>query len=83
VKERIAEIKCEIRSRALMCIDEKPDPLRQMIEGTIPTKVNRRKDGTAGAVFDMLGAPTCHGRLHTGLFEGLGATEPIRSLQHE
>jgi hypothetical protein len=56
VKGRIAEIQCEVHTRALMGIDEKRDLLRQMIEGTIPTKVNRRKDGTAEAVFDMLGA---------------------------
>lgn len=55
VKERIAEIQCEVHSRALMGIDEKRDLLRQMIEGTIPTKVNKRRDGTVEAVFDMLG----------------------------
>ena len=56
VKCRIAEIQCEVHSRALMGIDEKRDLLRQMIEGTVPTKVNKSKDGTVEAVFDMLGA---------------------------
>ena len=56
VKERIAEIQCEVHTRALMGIDEKRDLLRQMIEGTVPTKVHKRKDGTVVAVFDMLGA---------------------------
>ena len=56
VKCRISEIQCEVQSRALMAIDEKRDRLRQMIEGTTPTKVNKRKDGAVEAVFDMLGA---------------------------
>ena len=30
--------------------------LQQMIEGTVPTKVNKRRDGGVKAVFDMLGA---------------------------
>ncbi len=46
VKSRISEIQCEVHSRALMGIDEKRDRLRQMIEGTIPTKLTRRQDGT-------------------------------------
>ena len=56
LKGRIAEIQNEVHSRALMAIDEKRDRLRQMIEGTIPTKLTRRRDGTVEAVFDMLGA---------------------------
>ncbi len=56
VKSRISEIQCEVHSRALMAIDEKRDRLRQMIEGTMPTKVTRRRDGTLESVFDMLGA---------------------------
>jgi len=35
----------------LKAIDEKRDLLRQMIEGTPPTKVNRRKDGSVEDVF--------------------------------
>ena len=35
VKGRIAEIQCEVHSRALMGIDEKRDLLRQMIEGLV------------------------------------------------
>lgn len=56
VKGRIAEIQCEVHSRALMGIDEKRDLLRQMIEGAIPTKLTRKRDGTVEAVFNMLGA---------------------------
>ena len=56
VKTRIAEIQSEVHSRALMSIDEKRDRLRQMIEGQIPTRVSRRKNGRVEAVFDMLGA---------------------------
>jgi hypothetical protein len=37
-------------------VDQKRDPLREMIEGTVPTKVNKSKDGSVEAVFDMLGA---------------------------
>jgi hypothetical protein len=54
VKSRIAQIQSEVNSRALMGIEEKRDLLRQIIEGTIPTKVNKRKDGTVEVVFDML-----------------------------
>ena len=62
VKSRISEIQCEVQSRALMAIDQKRDLLRQMIEGTIPTKVNKRKDGTVEAIFDMLVAE--HFKVH-------------------
>ena len=55
VKCRISEIQSEVHSRALMGIDEKRDRLRQMIDGEIPTKVIRRKDGSEEFVYDMLG----------------------------
>jgi len=69
VKGRIAEIQCEVHSRALMGIDEKRDLLRQMIEGKVPTKVNKRKDGTVKAVFDMLGALVADAKM-AGEFDG-------------
>jgi hypothetical protein len=56
VKSRISEIQAQVNSRALMSIDEKRDLLRQMIEGTVPTKVSRRKDGSVEVVYDRLGA---------------------------
>ena len=81
VKERIAEIQSEVHSRALMGIDEKRDLLRQMIEGTIPTKVNRRKDGTAEAVFDMLGALVADAKM-AGEFDGTAVVkEPEIKLE--
>jgi len=73
VKGRIAEIQCEVHSRALMGIDEKRDLLRQMIEGAIPTKVNKRRDGTVEAVFDMLGALVADAKM-AGEFDGTAAT---------
>jgi len=83
VKGRIAEIQCEVHTRALMGIDEKRDLLRQMIEGTIPTKVNRRKDGTAEAVFDMLGALVADAKM-AGEFDGNAAVkEPEIKLEFE
>jgi len=69
VKSRISEIQCEVHSRALMGIDEKRDLLRQMIEGKVPTKVNKRKDGTVKAVFDMLGALVADAKM-AGEFDG-------------
>ncbi len=69
VKGCIAEIQCEVHSRALMGIDEKRDLLRQMIEGTIPTKVNKRRDGGVEAVFDMLGALVADAKI-AGEFDG-------------
>jgi hypothetical protein len=69
VKGRIAEIQCEVHTRALMGIDEKRDLLRQMIEGSVPTKVNKRKDGTVEAVFDMLGALVTDAKM-AGEFDG-------------
>ncbi len=56
VKGRFAEIHSEVHGRALMAIDKKRHRLRQMIEGLIPTKITKRRDGTVEAVFDMLGA---------------------------
>jgi hypothetical protein len=56
VKSRISEIQAQVNSRALMAIDQKRDLLRQMIEGTVPTKVSRRKDGSVEVVYDRLGA---------------------------
>jgi len=83
VKSRIAEIQCEVHSRALMGIDEKRDKLRQMIEGTLPTKVHKRKDGTVEAVFDMLGALVADAKI-AGEFDGMAATkEPEVKLSFE
>ena len=69
VKSRIGEIQSEVHCRSLMAIDEKRDQLRQMIEGTIPTKLTRRRDGTVEAVYDMLGALIADAKL-AGEFEG-------------
>jgi hypothetical protein len=83
VKSRIAQIQSEVNSRALMGIDEKRDLLRQMIEGTIPTKVNRRKDGTVEVVFDMLGALVADAKM-AGEFDGSAAVkEPEIKLEFE
>ena len=83
VKGRIAEIQCEVNSRALMGIDEKRDLLRQMIEGTVPTKVNKRRDGTVEAVFDMLGALVADAKI-AGEFDGMASTkEPEVKLSFE
>jgi len=57
-----------------MGIDEKRDVLRQMIEGTIPTKLNKRKDGTVEAVFDMLGALVVDAKM-AGEFDGTATTK--------
>ena len=70
VKSRIGEIQSEVHCRSLMAIDEKRDQLRQMIEGTLPTKLTRRRDGTVEAVYDMLGALIADAKL-AGDFEGL------------
>ena len=56
VKTRIAEIQTEVNSRAVMALDEKRDILRQMIEGTVPTKIIRKADGKVEAIFDRLQA---------------------------
>jgi len=69
VKSRIGEIQCEVHCRSLMAIDEKRDQLRQMIEGTIPTKLTRKRDGTVEAVFDMLGALIADAKM-AGEFDG-------------
>ena len=83
VKSRISEIQCEVHSRALMAIDEKRDRLRQMIEGVIPTKVTKRRDGTVEAVFDMLGALVADAKM-AGEFDGTAAVkEPEIKLEFE
>lgn len=63
VKQRISEIQAEVHSRALMCIDAKRDLLRQMIEGTVPTKVVRNPNGTVTATFDRLAALTIDAKI--------------------
>jgi len=63
VKARIAEIQNEVQSRAIACIDLKRDLLRQMIEGSVPTKVIRKADGKVEAVFDRLAALTVDAKL--------------------
>jgi hypothetical protein len=63
VKRRIAEIQAEVGSRALMAIDQKRDILRQMIEGTVPTKVIRQPDGRVQATFDRLAALTVDAKI--------------------
>jgi hypothetical protein len=69
VKSRISEIQAQVNSRALMAIDEKRDLLRQMIEGTVPTKVSRRKDGSVEVVYDRLGALIADAKM-AGEFDG-------------
>ena len=83
VKDRIAEIQCEVHSRALMSIDAKRDQLRQMIEGTLPTKLTRRRDGTVEAVFDMLGALMADAKLAGELDGATTAVEPEVKLEFE
>jgi len=56
VKQRVSEIQAEVHSRAVMVIDEKRDVLRQMIEGSVPTKVIRQPDGRVQAIYDRLAA---------------------------
>jgi len=83
VKGRIAEIQCEVHSRALMGIDEKRDLLRQMIEGTISTKVNKLRDGGVEAVFDLLGALVADAKM-AGEFDGTAAVqEPEIKMEFE
>ena len=66
-----------------MAIDEKRDLLRQMIEGTVPTKLNKRKDGTVEAVFDMLGALVADAKM-AGEFDGTAIVkEPQIKLEFE
>lgn len=69
IKARIAEIQTEVNCRSLMAIDNKRDLLRQMIEGTIPTKVTKRPDGRVEAVFDRLGALMADAKLAGELTE--------------
>ena len=52
VKERIAEIREEIQTRSVLKICRKRELLRQMAEGTTPTKVIRRASGKVEAIFD-------------------------------
>lgn len=52
VKERIAELKEEIQTRSILKICRKRELLRQMAEGTTPTKVIRRANGQVEAIFD-------------------------------
>jgi hypothetical protein len=56
IRGRLAEIQAEVQCRAVMAIDAKRDVLRQMIEGTVPTKVIRQPDGRVQAIYDRLGA---------------------------
>ena len=62
IKERIAEIQGEIHGRAVAALDHKRDLLRQMIEGSIPTKVVRKGDKVE-ATFDRLAALTVDAKL--------------------
>lgn len=63
VNERIAQIQNEVQSRAIACIDLKRDLLRQMIEGTVPTKVIKKESGKIEAIFDRLAALTIDAKL--------------------
>jgi hypothetical protein len=83
VKGRVAEIQSEVHSRALMAIDEKRDRLRQMIEGLMPTKITKRRDGTVEAVFDMLGALVADAKLAGELDGNTAALEPEVKLEFE
>lgn len=56
IRERIQQIREEVNCRSLMAIDEKRDLLRQMAEGSVPTKIVRKGDGTVEATFDRLAA---------------------------
>jgi hypothetical protein len=56
VRVRVAEIREQVNDRAIMRIEQKRDLLRQMIEGTLPTKVNRTAKGQVEFVFDRLAA---------------------------
>jgi len=52
VKERFAEIKEEIQTRSVLKICRKRELLRQMAEGTTPTKVIKASDGKITATYD-------------------------------
>ena len=56
VKSRIAEIRQEVATRSVLAISRKREILRQMVEGTFPTKVVRNPNGNLVAVFDRLAA---------------------------
>ena len=79
VKSRISEIQAQVQSRALMAIDEKRDLLRQMIEGTVPTKVSRRRDGSMEVVYDRLGALIADAKM-AGEFDGTGERDGAPEL---
>ena len=63
IRERIQQIREEVNCRSLMGIDEKRDLLRQMAEGTVPTKIVRKGDGQVEATFDRLSALLADARL--------------------
>lgn len=56
VKARIAEIQTEIAMRSCMTLSRKREILRQMVEGSLPTKVVRTPNGRLTATFDKLSA---------------------------
>ena len=62
-----------------MAIDEKRDRLRQMIEGVIPTKVTKRRDGTVETVFDMLGALVADAKM-AGEFDGTKSQDRAQEI---
>jgi phage terminase small subunit len=74
VKKRIAEIQTEVHTRAVMGLDAKRDLLRQMIEGTVPTKVVRKSDGKVEAVYDRLLALQTDAKI-SGELEGRQQTD--------
>jgi hypothetical protein len=73
IKARISEIQTEVNCRSLMAIDNKRDLLRQMIEGSVPTKVIKRSDGKVEAVYDRLGALLADAKLAGELDEETAA----------
>ena len=56
VKSRISEIRQEVATRSILSISRKREILRQMVEGTFPTKIVRNPNGNIVAVFDRLAA---------------------------
>ena len=56
VLSRISEIREEVATRSILAISRKREILRQMVEGTFPTKVVRNHQGQLMAVFDRLAA---------------------------
>lgn len=55
VDDRIHELRMELATRAVATIEEKRDLLRRMIEGTVPTKVTKSRNGVE-ATYDRLAA---------------------------